>query len=113
MTKRCCHISYHSDLGRGIKFPHPLGIVIGEGVVIKDNVQIWQHVTLGSSGKKGEGLTYPTIQDGVKIYTGAVLLGKINVGANAVVGANSVVNTDVPENSVVAGIPAKIISTAN
>src|SRR6478735_4424916 len=42
ITKRNCYLSFNSKIGAGVKFPHPLGIVIGEEVIIKDNVTIWQ-----------------------------------------------------------------------
>lgn len=108
-TFRNCDISYEAVIGDRVKFMHPIGIVIGENVIIHDNVKIWQQVTLGSHGKKGEGVSYPEIFEGVKIFAGAKIIGGIKVGANSTIGANSVVLHDVPENAVVAGVPAKII----
>jgi serine O-acetyltransferase len=52
---------------------------------------------------------YPKIKDNVVIFAGAKLIGNINVGEHSIIGANSVVNKNVPSNSVVAGVPAKII----
>ena len=109
IAKRGCHFSYQSVIGKKLKLPHPLGIVIGDGVVIKDNVKIWHQVTLGSHGKKGQPIQYPTIEDGVKIYAGAKVIGGVSIGKNAIIGANSVVNVDVPENAVAVGIPCKIL----
>lgn len=84
---------------------HPVGIVIGKGVQIGENVTIYQNVTLGESSSK-----YPTIGDDTIIYAGAVIIGDIMVGERCIVGANSVVTKDVPNDCIVAGVPAKIIS---
>lgn len=107
--KRNCQISTDAVIGKGVFFSHPLGVVIGDNVEIKDNVKIWQQVTLGSHGKKGEKLNYPVVGKNVKIFAGAKVFGGIVIGENAVIGANAVVNIDVPENGVAVGIPAKII----
>ena len=107
VNRRGCMISYHADLGDNVRFPHPLGIVIGEGVVVEDGVRIWQHVTLGSHGRKDEEGGYPTIRKGVRIFANAVVFGNITVGADAVIGANAVVNRDVPDGAIAVGNPAK------
>jgi serine O-acetyltransferase len=109
ILKRSCQISFKANLGYGISFAHPLGIVIGEGVVLKNNIKIWQQVTLGSHGKKGEKQEYPIVNDGVKIYAGAKIFGGITIGKNAVIGANAVVFVDVPDNATAVGNPARII----
>lgn len=108
LTKRGCDVSYDSTIGKRLKLPHPIGIVIGDGVIIKDDVTIFQQVTLGSHGKSGEGLAYPTIGNNVKIYAGAKIIGGVTIGENSVIGASTLVNKDVPPNSVAYGIPCKI-----
>ncbi|MFN4764649.1 serine O-acetyltransferase [Gillisia sp. Q332] len=110
LKKRNCQISYNTQIGRNVKFAHPLGIVIGSGVVIKDNVKIWQQVTFGSHGKADMDKLYPVIEKNVKIYSGAKIIGKVRIGENAIIGANAVVLIDVPDNSIAVGIPAKIIN---
>jgi serine O-acetyltransferase len=65
-------------------------------------------VTLGSR----DGLGYPTVGDGVTIYPGAVVLGAVHLGDNAVIGANAVVIGDVGSNQIVAGNPARVIGAA-
>lgn len=110
IIKRNCDISYYSSIGRNLKLPHPIGIVIGEGVVIKDNVMIFQQVTLGSHGKNGLGRSYPIIESGVKIYSGSKIIGGVMIGENAVIGANSVVNINIPPNSTGVGLPCKILA---
>jgi len=89
--------------------PHPIGVIIGDGVVIKDNVMIFQQVTLGSHGKRTEEMRYPVIESGVKIYAGAKIIGGVTIGENAIIGANSVVNVDVPAGATAVGIPCKIM----
>lgn len=109
MTKRNCQIAYSAEIGKNIIIAHPFGIVIGDEAVIKDNVKIFQQVTLGSHGKKGMDFQYPTIEPGAVLYAGAKIIGSVTVGENAVVGANCVVNIDVPKNTVAVGIPCRII----
>lgn len=100
-------ISYQSDIGRRIHFPHPIGIVIGEGVKIEDDVMIWQGVTLGSHGKANEtDKSYPVIRSKVKLFTRCKVLGPIEVGTGARVGASALVVKDVPSQCVAIGIPA-------
>ncbi len=110
ITKRNCDISYKSQIGKNVRFPHPIGIVIGEGVVIGNNCKIFQQVTFGSHGKSLEEQSYPVIKDNVKIYAGAKIIGSIIIEDGAVIGANSVVTSDVPENSTAVGIPSRILN---
>ena len=95
-------------LGKKIFMDHGMGIVIGETAEIHDNVTIYHGVTLGgvslSTGKR-----HPTIERNVIIGAGAKILGNITIGENSKVGANSVVLKDVPADSVVVGIPGRII----
>jgi serine O-acetyltransferase len=95
----CCQIP--SRFWGQVMFPHPIGIVIGDGAVIGRNVRIYQNVTLGLT-ENGVG-GYPTIEDDVAIYAGAVIIGGITVGASSVIGANAIVSRDVPAGSVVVG----------
>lgn len=111
ITKRGCDISYKAVIGRGVMFPHPIGIVIGVGVEVQDNVKIWQHVTLGGYRKKGHSEAYyPTIGKDVLLYPGVTVIGAVKIGDGAVIGTNAVVNTDIPDNCVAAGVPARIIT---
>jgi len=103
-----CYISPKAQLGIGIHFPHPVGIVIGEGVVVGHHCTIFQHVTLGSA-RIGEAALnrYPNIGDDVTLFTGAVVVGQITIGNGAVVAANAVVITNVEPGQTVGGIPAR------
>jgi len=105
-----CHIHLSSDIGPGLKLPHPIGIVIGEGCRIGAGVTVFQHVTIGRALMEG---AYPLIEDGVTLFPGAVVVGAITLGAGVIVGANSVVRHDVPAAAVVAGNPAKVLRYAN
>jgi serine O-acetyltransferase len=83
--------------------------VIGESAEIDDDVTIYQHVTLGGTNPTTGvgGKRHPTIRSGVVIGSGAQVLGPIEVGAGAKIGANSVVTKDVAPGATVVGIPAK------
>lgn len=94
----------------GLMFCHFSCIVIAQSVNIGKNVSIHQGVTIGRIFN-GKYSGVPTIGDNVVIFSGAKVLGNIQIGDNAVIGANAVVTRDVPANTVVAGVPAKIIST--
>lgn len=113
ITKRSCDISYRAKIGKFLRLPHPIGIVIGDGVVIKDDVMIFQQVTIGSHGKRGLEFAYPVIENKVKIFPGAKIIGGVTIGENAIIGANSVVNRDVPAYATAVGIPCRIIEGKN
>lgn len=105
LSRFSCDISYDAIIGKNISFPHPTGIVIGLGVIIEDNVKIWQNVTLGSKGNIEK--EYPHIKNNVKIYCSAQILGNVTVGEGSIVGACSLVLEDIPDNAIAIGIPAK------
>jgi serine O-acetyltransferase len=113
ILRRNCDISYSAKIGSRIRFPHPLGIVIGEGVTIEDGVGIWQQVTIGSHGKIGESQKYPVIKSNTLIYAGAKIIGGITINENAIVGSNAVVNKSVERGAIVVGIPAKQVNKSN
>jgi serine O-acetyltransferase len=94
--------------GRGIMIDHGTAVVIGETAVVEDDVSMLQGVTLGGTGKV-TGDRHPKIRQGVLIGAGAKILGNIEVGKGAKVGANSVVLTPVPAHCTVAGVPAKVV----
>jgi len=95
-------------IGRGLFIDHGTGIVIGETTVIGEDVSILQEVTLGGTGKE-RGDRHPKVRDGVLLAAGAKVLGNIEIGKGAKVGAGSVVLKDVPPCATVAGVPAKIV----
>lgn len=97
-----------AKIGKGILIDHGTSVVIGETAVVEDNVSMLHEVTLGGTGKE-LGDRHPKIRRGVLIGAGAKILGNIEVGAGAKVGAGSVVLKKVPCHTTVAGIPAKVV----
>jgi serine O-acetyltransferase len=93
-----------AKIGRGFFIDHGMGVVIGETAELGDDVTLYQGVTLGGTGF-ATGKRHPTVQDNVTIGSGAKLLGPIEIGHGAKIGANSVVVRDVPANSTVVGVP--------
>ena len=91
-------------IGRALFIDHGGGVVIGETAEVGDDVTIYQDVTLGGTGF-ARGKRHPTVGDEVMIGAGAALLGPIEIGERAKIGANSVVIHDVPPNSTVVGNP--------
>jgi serine O-acetyltransferase len=94
-----------AEIGDSFFIDHATGIVIGETTIIKDNVQIFQGVTLGGiQVKKSLASTkrHPTIESDVVIYANATILGgDVIIGKNSVIGANVCITESIPENSVV------------
>ena len=102
-----CVVSYKTEIGEGTILAYGgVGIVIHERCKIGKNCVIAQNVTLGGTSHK---YNVPVLGDNVYVGAGAVILGEVTVGNNVVIGANSVVTKDIPDNCVVAGVPAKII----
>ena len=104
-----CHPS--ATIGEGLLLAHTQNLVIGEGVKIGKNVTIYNGVTIGALARGNNEVSnrYPTVGDGVIIYTGAKILGKINIGNSAIIGANAVVLNDIPAMCVAVGVPARIL----
>ena len=97
-----------ATIGRRLGIDHGHGIVIGETTEIGDDVLIYQGVTLGGTGKE-TGKRHPTIGNNVMISSGAKVLGPFKVGDNSRIAAGAVVLDEVPPNSTVVGIPAKVV----
>jgi serine O-acetyltransferase len=95
-------------IGSGVFIDHGMGVVIGETAEVGDDVTLYQGVTLGGTSLKREK-RHPTVRPNVVVGTGAAVLGAITVGEGARIGAGSVVVADVPANSVVVGVPGKVI----
>jgi serine O-acetyltransferase len=95
--------------GGGLRFFHHDCIIIAGSVKIGRNVSIHQGVTIGRvfAGNKAG---VPTIGNNVVIFAGAKILGNIQIGDNAVIGANAVVTKDIPAYAIAAGVPARVIS---
>ncbi len=99
-----------ATLGHGILLDHGTGIVIGETAIIEDDVSILQGVTLGGTGK-AVGDRHPKVRRGVLIGAGAKILGAIEIGQGAKVGAGSVVLETVHSFTTVVGNPARVVGS--
>ena len=97
-----------ATIGRRLVIDHGTGIVIGETTEIGDDVLIYQGVTLGGTGKD-VGKRHPTIGNRVMISAGSKVLGPITIGDDSRVAAGAVVLKDVPPNSTVVGVPARVV----
>ncbi len=95
-------------IGKGVFIDHGTGIVIGETAVVEDTVSLLHEVTLGGTGKES-GDRHPKVHRGVLIGAGAKILGNVQVGEGAKVGAGSVVLADVAPHCTVTGVPAKVV----
>jgi serine O-acetyltransferase len=96
-------------IGEGFYIGHFGGIVVNGDCRIGRDCNISQDVTLGRANR-GPRRGAPVIGDRVYIGPGAKLVGAVRVGSNVAIGANAVVTTDIPDNAVVAGVPARVIS---
>ena len=109
-TQMLTNIDIHpaAQIGKRVFIDHGTGVVIGETAIVEDDVLIYQGVTLGGVSLT-HGKRHPTIKSGVVIGAGAKVLGNIEVGEHAKIGANSVVVKPVPSCSTAIGIPAHVI----
>ena len=105
-------IELGAQIGKGFYIGHFGTIIIGGEVIIGSNCNVSHNVTIGGV-PNGKLKGVPTIGDRVWIGTGAVVVGKINVGSDVLIAPNSLVNFNVPANSTVIGNPARIIKRDN
>ena len=109
----------NAKIGKNLFIDHGMGVVIGETSEIGDNVTIYHGVTLGGispsikSNEQRNIKRHPTLKDNVVVGSGAQVLGPVVVGINAKIGANAVVTSDVLENAVMVGVPAKNVGKAS
>lgn len=99
-------------IGCGILLDHATSVVVGETSIIEDNVSILHEVTLGGTGKV-TGDRHPIVRSGVLIGAGSKILGRVEIGECAKIGAGSVVLDDVPAHKTVAGVPAVIVGESS
>lgn len=98
-----------ATIGRGVFIDHGMGVVIGETAQVADDVTIYQGVTLGGTGKE-TGKRHPTVEEGVVVSAGAIVLGSITVGRDSKIGAGAVVIRSVPPDSTVVGVPGRVVA---
>ncbi len=117
MTRSITGIEIHpgASLGDRVFIDHGMGVVIGETAIVGDDCVIYQGVTLGAGAAARKGAQtrntkrHPTLQSGVVVGSGAEIQGDIVVGSNVQVASGSIVLKDVPENSIVVGVPGRVI----
>ncbi|HUX87661.1 MAG TPA: serine O-acetyltransferase, partial [Chloroflexota bacterium] len=95
-------------IGRRFFIDHGMGVVIGETSEIGDDVTLYQGVTLGGTGQ-AKGKRHPTLGNNVYVGVGAKVLGAVNIGDHARIGAGAVVLRDVPPYATAVGVPAKVV----
>ncbi len=99
----------NARIGKRFFIDHGCGVVIGETTEIGDDCSVYQGVTLGGNVFTKGVKRHPTLANNVTIGAGAKVLGAVVIGENSQVGANAVVVKDVPTNSIVVGIPARLL----
>ena len=104
-------ISPTTTIGPGFYIGHFGGIVINPETVVGANVNINKGVTIGATSR-GARKGCPTIQDRVWVGSNATIVGKVTIGADALIAPGAYVNFDVPEHGLVIGNPGKIVSQA-
>jgi serine O-acetyltransferase len=97
-----------AKIGKGVFIDHGMGVVIGETAEIGDGCTIYQGVTLGGTSLS-HGKRHPTLGTNVTVGVNSAVLGAITIGQNSKIGGGSVVVKDVPPNSTVVGVPARLV----
>ena len=97
-----------ATIASGVFIDHGAGLVIGETAIVEKGVMLYHGVTLGGTGKD-TGKRHPTFREGALVSAHAQVIGPIEIGAKAKVGAGAVVVSDVPSDVTVVGVPAKIV----
>ena len=112
MLKELCYIGDLDALkAQGTHFILPVGLIVSKYARLGKNCILYQNVTIGGKdfpNHAGNPANYPQIGDNVVIYPGAFVAGPITIGNNCIIGANTVVFGNVPDNCMVSGNPAKI-----
>ena len=98
-----------ATIGRRFFIDHGMGVVIGETAEIGDDVMLYQGVTLGGTSTQ-RVKRHPTLRDKVVVGAGAKVIGAIEIGEDARVGAGSVVVTNVPARATIVGVPGHIVA---
>ena len=110
--KRNIELGADNNIGPGLYLGHSYGITISTGAIIGRNCNIHKGATIGRENRgKREGC--PSIGNEVYIGINAVVVGKITIGDDVLIAANSFVNCDVPSHSIVIGNPCQIVSKEN
>ena len=99
-----------ATIGKRLFIDHGMGVVIGETTIIGDDCVLYQGVTLGGVGTGEHKVKrHPTLLNNVMVSAGAKVIGDVTIGNNSIIGAQTVVLKDVPDNCTVVGVPAFIV----
>lgn len=111
MYKTCrCQIHYKAEIGPDFTILHGDSIGIAQDVRIGKNFHVGHNVTIGGNWYRNNGeQQFPVIGDNVWIMTGAVVIGPVTIGSNVLIGANTVITRDVPDNVVVAARQGRVV----
>lgn len=107
-----CDLSAYADIGPGLSLPHPADVTIGSTTKIGKNVTLYNGVTLGSKRSGGDA-GMPQLGDNVTVYSGAKVIGPVQIGDGAEIGALSLCNKNVPAHCVMYGIPPNVTIKPN
>ncbi len=97
-----------AEIAEGVFIDHGAGLVIGETAIVEKGAMLYHGVTLGGTGKD-TGKRHPTVRKGALVSAHSQVIGPVEIGENAKVGAAAVVLTDVPPDVTVVGVPAKVV----
>lgn len=111
-NKNFVEMSIDSNIGKGLYIGHPFGITINPKSIIGENCNIHKGVTIGQENR-GKKKGTPSIGNEVWIGINSTIVGKVRIGNDVLISANSFVNFDVPDHSIVIGNPGKIIPKEN
>ena len=113
LMRHLCHccISTEAEIGPGLRIAHVFGILIPRKVIIGENCTLRNNVVFGGNYDKTNefGIVFPTVKDNVSFGPGCAILGPVKIGSNCIIGANAVVTTSIPDNSVVGAFRAEVI----
>jgi len=101
-----------AKLGEGLFIDHGMGVVIGETAEVGADCHLYQGVTLGGTSTQ-RAKRHPSLGENVVVGAGAKIIGAVTIGNNAKIGAGSVVNSNVPENATVVGVPGHVVAFAD
>lgn len=103
-------IEFNAHIGPGMLIAHPVGLVVGRGTVIGSRVTLFQGVTFGARSWHPDDIRcFPSVGNGCYFFTHATIVGGIEIGDECVVGAQSLVTSNLPAGALARGVPAEVV----